>query len=147
MNQESDCRCSFRTGALCLLILLAHCLPDALAGGTLGMGNRYFASSSLHTTSPSRSQIPQWPRCWWNTIPRIFTLPQVRGGAVAFQVLSLDSLPLGMTAHITLTLIQPGLGKGGAPTCRGFGVDRVPEALHFPGTGSSSLQLLAFWGE
>lgn len=96
-------------GAPCLLILLAHYLPAALAGGTLGMGSMCSASSSLHTTSPSRFQTPQWPRCWWNTILRIFTLPQVRAGAIAFQVLSLDSLLLGMAAHIPPTLIPPGL--------------------------------------
>lgn len=92
-------------GAPCLL---AYSLSAALAGGTLGMGSRYSASSSLHTTSPSRFQTPQWRRCWWNTIPRIFTLPQVRGGAIAFQVLSLDSLPLSMAAHIVPSLIQLG---------------------------------------
>lgn len=79
------------------------------------MGSRYSASSSLHTTSPSRSRTPQWPRCWWNTIPRMFTPAQVRGGAIAFQVLSFDSLPLGVTFPVTATLTQPGLVVENSP--------------------------------
>ena len=58
----------------------AHHLLPALAGGLLGTGSRRSASSSLRTTR-SRSQTPQWPRCWWSTTPRTPTPSQVRAAS------------------------------------------------------------------